>query len=142
MDKTDDVLQQANKLMLRHRSFVAGAATEPPPAETDDLPVLTEVVDAGSAPVAEEPATAPLPPDRIEALARELLFDRLPVQREALANEMSAWLDQELPQVVMRVLDGLADQMIAQVTAEARAALLPRMQAALEEESQPPARPG
>lgn len=145
MSDRNDVLQQANQLMQRHRSFVAGGARSPvplPASEIDDLPVLTEVVD--------NPAVAPLPelepvaitqpeiaPERIEALARELLFERLPVQRQALADELAMWLDRELPQVVMRVLDGVTDHLIAQVTAEARAALLPRMQSALEEE--PPA---
>ena len=71
-------------------------------------------------------------------MARELLFDRLPRQRQALAEELSAWLDDELPQIVLRVLDGVTDQLIEQVTAEARAALLPKLQMVIEDQSQPP----
>lgn len=132
----DDILHQADRLMKRHRVFVAAGAKAPEPeaaaADSEELPVLTEVVE-------ENPAAVPpvLAPDRIEALARELLFDRLPVQRQAIADELAAWLDGELPQVVMRVLDGLTDQLVAQVTLEARAALLPRLQAAIEAEAPP-----
>lgn len=143
---------QANPL---RRVFVAGVAggarpsqaEAPAPSVDDDLPVLTDVVAVAtaSAPAAldavapVEPAAAPLPPDRVEALARELLFARLPMQRQALADELAAWLDDQLPQAVLRVLDGVTDRIIAQVTEEARDSLLPRLQVALEdEESQPP----
>ncbi len=144
MNHGDDVLQQANQLMRRHRSFVAGGAlpTMPePPTDRDDLPVLTEVVDGADIPLlalpgAESPPT--VAPERIEALARELLFERLPAQRQALAEELAAWLDSELPQVIMRVLDGVTDQLVARIADESRAALLPRLQAALEAEEVPP----
>jgi hypothetical protein len=114
-------------------------ATPPTPAvDSDDLPVLTEVVDGSAdllvAGMPSDSAPPILAPERIDALAREMLFERLPVQRQALADELTSWLDGELPQVIMRVLDGITDQLVAQVTAEARAALLPRLQAALEAE--------
>jgi len=143
----DSILQKANNLMQRHRVFVAGAfrhtAASEAKAENDDLPVLTEVVtgitDESATPQAIEQAIADsrqIAPERVEALARELLFERLPTQRQALADELVSWLDHELPLVVMRVLDGITDQLVIQVTAEARAALLPRLQAALDTESQ------
>jgi hypothetical protein len=143
MNHGDDVLQQANQLMRRHRSFVAGGAlpTEPPPTDRDDLPVLTEVVESADMPLLDSPGPESPPavaPERIEALAREMLFERLPVQRQALAEELAAWLDSELPQVIMRVLDGVTDQLVARIADESRAALLPRLQAALEEEEVPP----
>lgn len=145
MDHSDDLLQQANQLMRRHRSFVAGGAqsamAEVSSTDRDDLPVLTEVVEGpaeGSSPdacgVESQPVVAP---ERIEALALEMLFERLPVQRQALAEELAKWLDSDLPQVIMRVLDGITDQLVAQIADEARAALLPRLQAGLEEEQAP-----
>ncbi len=122
----DDLMGKADALMRRHRVFVAGAPEQHSllAVEGDDVPVLTEVVDATT------PATA----DEMEAHLRELLFDHLAVQRAALAEELAVWLDTELPRVVMAVLDGVTDHLVAQVTAEARAALLPRLQAALEAE--------
>jgi hypothetical protein len=139
----------ADEINPLHRIFVAGGARsgqpEAPATSIDDgLPVLTDVVvDAVPVPGMVEAiaptmsAEAVLPPDRVETLARELLFARLPTQRQALTEEVATWLDDQLPQVVLRVVDGLTDQIIAQVTAEARETLLPRLQMALEEHSQP-----
>ena len=128
MDERGRIIEQANLLMRRHGHIVDGH---------DELPVLTDVITASPAPP-EPPLAAILPPDCVEALARELLFDRLPRQRQALAEELTAWLDDELPQIVLRVLDGVTDQLIEQVTAEARAALLPKLQMVIEDQSQPP----
>lgn len=130
MAADDDLIVKVDSLM-RRRVFVAGGAQV---AEVDDLPVLTEIVTAPFvAPAGERPVSS----ERIEALVRERLFERLPDQRQALAEELGTWLDRELPQVVMRVLDGLTDLMVAQVTEEARAALLPRLQTVLEIENPP-----
>lgn len=136
MDESDRVIEQADSFMRRH-----GIAAVPTGAQDDGLPVLTDIIGATSAPTPEpatpEPPSAPmLPPDRVEALAREMLFDRLPSQRQALAEELAAWLDDELPQIVLRVLDGVTDQLIDQVTSEARAILLPRLQMIIEDQSQ------
>jgi len=112
----EDVMQRADALMRRHRVFVAGAAdkTEPEAGSGDeDIPLLTEVVAAGDH-VSDLPANiASLDPAEL---------------RSALAFEMEAWLDQELPQHVMRVLDGITDQLIIQLSLKARADLLPRLQ--------------
>jgi hypothetical protein len=146
MATDDSLIDQANKLM-RRRVFVASGAQppappppepapaiEPPAIEIDDLPVLTEVfVPEPEVPPIEVPPPEPvIPQEAIDARAMELVQAQLPFQRQAVADELAAWLDSELPQVVMRVLDGVTDQIIGQVTAEARAALLPRLQDALE----------
>lgn len=120
-DNDTDVLQKADAFMRRHRVFVAGAAApavdaaepEPPASEEDaDIPVLTEVV-------AAEPvsAAAAIDPDQL---------------RTALAAELDAWLDEQLPAHVMHVLDGITDQMIGQVGEKARSELLPRLLARLD----------
>lgn len=116
----DDVLEKADAFMRRHRVFVAGAATptveEPVPqvaTEDDvDIPVLTEVVAAEAAPPLTSIDTTQL--------------------RAALAAELDVWLDEQLPAHVMRLLDGITDQMIGQVSEKARSELLPRLQARLE----------
>lgn len=139
MDDNRDLLVQADKLMRRHRVFLAGAATPTaaPVEEVEDLPVLTEIVHPAENVPIEPQAAAAIAAEQIEARARELLFGRLPQQREAVGSELAAWVDAELPQVILRALDGMTDQLIAQVTAEARNVLLPRLQAALEEEPPP-----
>lgn len=148
MDGNDSPLRQADDLMQRHRAMEPEPATDAP-AEADDLPVLDDVfagegeaekppvVEAPAAPAVGEPA-----PERVAAMARELLFEHLPSQRQALAAELTAWLDDQLPHVILHVIDGLTDQIIAQLTAEARSTLLPRLQAALDENDDPPAPAG
>jgi hypothetical protein len=150
MTENDNIIEQANKLM-RRRVFVASGAQPPqPPAapepasadapavEVDDLPVLTEVFEPPEAPAVEaEPPEPVIPQEMIDARAAELLHAHLPFQRQAVADEVAAWLDAELPQVVMRVLDGLTDQIIGRVTEEAKAVLIPRLQDALEADNIP-----
>jgi hypothetical protein len=140
MTADNNLIDQANRLM-RRRVFVASGAQppapppEPAPAiEIDDLPELTEVFVAEPevAPVEVEPPEPVIPQEMVDARAMELLQAQLPFQRQAVADELAAWLDTELPQVVVRVLDGVTDQIIARVTEEARAVLVPRLQDALE----------
>lgn len=107
-----DVIGQVDALIGRHRT---------PGATEDDLPILTEVV-------ADDDA---LPPSSEPAPRQE--SERIAIIRQALARELEAWLDEELPDAVLRVLDGLSDQLIAQVAARARLELLPRLKAALED---------
>jgi hypothetical protein len=151
MTANDNLLDQANRLM-RRRVFVASGAhaPEPPPTpapapadvtlalESDDLPVLTEIFTPPEEPAIEvEPPEPVIPQELIDARAAELLHAHLPFQRQAVADEVAAWLDAELPQVVMRVLDGLTDQIIGRVTEEAKAVLVPRLQDALEADNIP-----
>ncbi len=144
----NDVIDKADSLMRRHRAFVAGEppAAAVPPAPTfspppeqapvpEDLPVLTEIVaDDDEVTLATASAAAD-----IEALLRERLSAALPQQRELLRRELAQWLDEQLPQLVMRVLDGVTDQLVAQINTQARMTLLPKLQAVLEADSEPPA---
>lgn len=145
---TDDVIDKADSLMRRHRAFIAGEATSvdnatavpPAPtfvaveAEAGDIPLLTEVV--ADADAMELPAVANSA--EIEALLRERLAAALPQQREMLRRELAVWLDEQLPQIVMRVLDGVTDQLVAQINTQARMTLLPKLQAALEADTEAP----
>jgi uncharacterized FlaG/YvyC family protein len=146
MDDERDVLSQADKLMRRHRVFVAGAPTPTDPVVEaqvpDDLPVLTDRVDLSAvvetvtpAPVEEAPTVSI--EDQARVMATELLLERLSAQRDAIEKEIIAWLDAELPQIVMYVVDGLTDQLVAQITGTMRLELLPKLQLAVEAESQP-----
>jgi len=114
-DNTADVLRKADALIGRTRVFVAGSASQAAqakPAE-DDVPVLTNVV------AAHELALATAPPHMQQHL-------------DALREELTRWLDQELPQAVLKVTDGLADQLMGELTHQAEKNLLPRLVARLD----------
>ena len=114
-DNTTEVLRKADALIRRTRVFVAGSKTptEPLPPPEDDLPVLTEVVTEHEAALATAPAH----------MQRHLA---------ALREELSLWLEQELPNAVLNVTDGLADQLMGELTEQAEKNLLPRLIARLD----------
>lgn len=114
-DNTQDLLRKADALIRRSRVFVAGssAPTMQPTPPDDDLPTLTDVVSA------QEAALATAPPHMQQHL-------------DALREELSRWLVQELPQAVLKVTDGLADQLMGELTHQAEKNLLPRLIARLD----------
>ena len=115
-DNTEDLLRKADALMRRTRVFVAGsspAAAAPAAPAEDDLPVLTDVV------TEQDAALATAPPHMQQHL-------------DALREELSRWLEQELPDAVLKVTDGLADQLMAELTHQAEKNLLPRLVARLD----------
>jgi hypothetical protein len=120
-DDTEDVLRKADALIRRARVFVAGSSvptTEPTPPD-NDLPVLTDIV------TEHEAALATAPPHMQQHL-------------DALREELSHWLDQELPHAVLKVTDGLADQLMGELTHQAEKNLLPRLIARLDGTATPP----
>ena len=151
MSEDRDILEQADRLMRRHRVFLAGSPATVAVTEevADDLPVLTDLVTA-----TEEVAAAPPPPppepeiplaaieDRAQVIAHEMLLERLSAQRQAIDDEIGVWLDNELPHIVMYVIDGITDQLVAQVTAAVRLELLPKLQSAVESAESQPSRHG
>lgn len=102
-DKAEAVVSAADAFMNRLR----------PPAE-EDVPLLTDVVDEAALP---PPTYAP------STLSAEVQAD--------LSRELEAWLDMHLTGAVLKVLDNLADQLVARISEQARADLLPRLQAVL-----------
>ena len=125
-DTTTDRPLKADALMRRTRSYVASPSPSPvlpdadvaaPLAEVyspdDDVPVLTEKV------TADEAALATAPPHMQQHL-------------DALRDELARWLEQELPHAVLKVTDGLADQLMGELTHQAEKNLLPRLIARLD----------
>jgi len=114
-EDTEDLLRQADALIRRNRTYVAGSSPMPAqiPALEDDLPVLTDIVSE------QEAALATAPPHMQQHL-------------DALREELSRWLEQELPDAVMKVTDGLADQLMGELTHQAEKKLLPRLIARLD----------
>jgi hypothetical protein len=148
MSDDRDILEQADRLMRRHRVFLAGSQASVPVIEEvpDDLPVLTDLVMA-TEPEVVVPPPAPVEPiesveQRAQVLAHELLLERLSAQRQAIEEELGLWLDNELPHIVTYVIDGIADQLVAQVTAAVRLELLPKLQIAVESAESQPSRDG
>lgn len=115
-DNTADLLRKADALIKRTRVYVAGSPAPAAEAATpteDDLPVLTDIV------TEHEAALATAPPHMQQHL-------------DALREELSRWLEQELPHAVLKVTDGLADQLMGELTDQAEKNLLPRLIARLD----------
>jgi hypothetical protein len=114
-DNTADLLGKADALIRRTRVFVARSSPQAiaHPSHDEDLPVLTEVV------TEDEAALATAPPHMQQHL-------------DALRDELTRWLDRELPEAVLKVTDGLADQLMAELTHQAEKKLLPRLIARLD----------
>lgn len=114
-DDTTLLLRKADALIRRTRVFVAGssATTTESAVREDDVPVLTDIV------TDDEAALATAPPHMQKHL-------------DALREELSHWLDQELPHAVLKVTDGLADRLVGELTHQAEKNLLPRLIARLD----------
>lgn len=110
MRSDDDLIDKADALIRRYRSFVARPASPPParePAVSDEdeaVPLLTEVVPPAALP-SRDPAAL-------------LAF----LQGE-LETSLSAWLDEALPEA----LADAAPQIFAALEAGARQTLLPHL---------------
>lgn len=120
----DRLLDKADALMRRHRSFVAVTVPSPgdavtasgimaPPASNEsadeDIPLLTEVVD-----------DAAVKAHSAEGMLSSALTDQQKVIRAAIER----WVDEALPEAILNVLDGFNDRLIAAVSERARNELL------------------
>jgi hypothetical protein len=112
---------EANRPIQRRRVFIASSAnTSTSPAEAapeivsdsvsqdamdeeDGLPLLTEVI------------TGPLP----------VAASFTQAQLDAVHQELARWLAEELPEAVLKVTDGVADQLVKELTCQAEKQLLP-----------------
>ncbi|MCX7173463.1 MAG: hypothetical protein NT159_05995 [Proteobacteria bacterium] len=142
------LFDQADALM-RRRSFVAGTKAERAEPEwraevaddcaSDDVPVLTDVVNddlvaqgsqtpGGETDSTESEANIAL---RIELALRQRLSQLLMDRQALLAQEIEAWLDEQMPQLVIRAMDGITDHLVALLANRAKDELLPRLEAAL-----------
>jgi DNA-binding transcriptional regulator YbjK len=141
MNESDPLLQKADALMQRHRSIAANTAAT---SAADDVPVLTEIVTAERRSVdrGTSPDSAPkLDEAAVEALVRERLDKVLPNLRRQVAHELDAWFDEQLPKIVMSLLDGFTDRLVGQISAQARGDLMTWLQTAGEDiEPKPPQR--
>lgn len=112
----DDVVMDSDAQERRFRSFVARPQQslptpieEPAPAEDDEIPLLTEVVDA-------------------EVLASAQVDTILNALRKDIENGVSDWLVDVLPAAVANA----SQQILDELDTKARNTLLPRLQALVE----------
>lgn len=125
-DDTTEILNQADDLIRRRRVFVAtplredtaitgSKETVPQPDAGNDasseLPLLTEIVT----------------PDEVASL---LLEEQQ--RSDAIQKELARWLDEDLPEAILKVTDGLADQLVQRISGQATGELLPRLLACIE----------
>ena len=119
-DSSRNLLHKADEFLRRRRAQLGSPMPEAVSGEvTDDIPVLTEIVSHEGIP-SSTPVAA--------MVARDFSAD--------IAREMGAWLDENLPQVVMHALDGITDRLIAQIHENALTDLLPRLQRTLSEDKE------
>lgn len=112
----DDVISQADALMRRYRSFVARSVDDLPQAgdagttaPEADIPVLTEVVD-------------------LSELAPQDLGSVLADLQDEIDAAISSWLIEVLPAAVANA----SQQILAELDAKARSALLPQVRELIE----------
>lgn len=128
-EDADPLFEKADALIQRHASFAIES-------ELDDLPVLTDVVEpsppaAGTAPEAESAEAEPPLPDLAAATAAaaraeaDRLAERLVLLDTAISRHIQEWVATELPQLVSRELDDLAERLQATAASHLRATLLP-----------------
>lgn len=98
----------------------------------EDFPVLTEVVE-GSEAAPRSSETAPHSADlaaQIEATVRERLDHLLKEHQTQLSQEIESWLDEQMPQLVIRAMDGITDHLVTLLAGRVRDELLPRLEKA------------
>ncbi len=129
-EDADPLFEKADALIQRHASFAIES-------ELDDLPVLTDVVEppppaaAAEAEPAPSAAAEPPLPDLAAAIAAaaqaeaDRLAERLVVLDSAINRHIQDWVATELPQLVSRELDDLAERLQASAASHLRATLLP-----------------
>ncbi|CAG4885301.1 conserved protein of unknown function [Georgfuchsia toluolica] len=110
-EKQPDVLGKVDEFMKRRRAQAGSMAVDIPlhAEPVDDIPMLTEVVG--------ETGLQAKPPH--DDLNRDI------------AHALDAWLDKNLPQAVVRVMDGITDNLILQIQQSADKDLLPRLKQVL-----------
>ncbi|MBT9498024.1 MAG: hypothetical protein RBS05_08400 [Zoogloea oleivorans] len=144
-EEAEHLIARTDALIHRHESFAA-------PSETDDLPVLTDVVDeriepyiGETSPIILEPVTpaAELPETRAEPIFTLLpgtvdQAERLVALDTAISRHIEEWVANELPQLVSRELDDLAERLRDAAAAHLRATLLPLVSAEIADQLDSP----
>jgi len=127
-DEGERLMEKADALIQRHASL----DTTPP--DTDDLPVLTDIFDDRREPFIGESSPIILEPVEAEPALQargthDALAARLVALDTAISRHIEEWVASELPQLVSRELDELAEHLCSKAAAHLRATLLPLVSA-------------
>jgi hypothetical protein len=135
-EEAEHLIERTDALIHRHEHFAG-------PTETDDLPVLTDIVDErlepfiGEAapsildPVSPQPEPQEVYPEPVFTLLPDPIdqAERLVALDTAISRHIEDWVANELPQLVSRELDDLAERLRSAAAAHLRATLLPLVSA-------------
>lgn len=110
--EADALLRKADALLSRGRGGHP-AASPSFNIEDDDLPLVTEIVPIEGLPPEPEPDTQ--------------LMEQLIDLDTAIKREIETWLSREMPEIVERELSLLRERIRAEVMANMRVTLLPRL---------------
>jgi hypothetical protein len=126
MPTDDDLIERADTLMRRYRSFVARPTDTQPeqpgqslPSKDDEIPLLTEIIDA-------------------HAIHRQNVEAILDALRDEVESEVSAWLVDVLPAAVANA----SQQILDELDAKARNTLMARLQTLIDTQRGSANKPG
>ncbi|MCK0505572.1 hypothetical protein [Aromatoleum anaerobium] len=126
----DELLDKANALLRRHQGADLPKPDEFVALDDDELPVLTDIVDPSELEGLElaepGPAAAATAAESVPLAASELA-EQLVSLDTAISREVESWFATELPQLLSRELDKLADRLQVEARAHLRATLLPAL---------------
>lgn len=137
-DDTAKLLADADKLIQRRRVFIASPSHPASPAipahifEVADESTIETTPTAPITHLAEHDADHefPLLTEKVTSSAPSLA-DIQALQRDAVQKELTSWLEQELPLAILKITDGIADQLLGELTRKAEEHLLPGLLAHL-----------
>lgn len=137
-DDTAKLLADVDKLIQRRRVFIASPSPPASPAiptpfvEVADESTIETTPTAPATHLVEHDADHEIPvlTEKVTSLAPSLASIQA-LQRDAIQKELSAWLEQELPITILKITDGIADQLLGELTRRAEEHLLPNLMAHL-----------
>ena len=138
-DDTAKLLADADKLIQRRRVFIASPAhSASSHMSAHFVKVAAEAAvektlePTSTAHFAEHDADHDLPllTEKVTSLTPSLA-DIQALQRDAVQKELTSWLEQELPLAILKITDGIADQLLGELTRKAEEHLLPGLLAHL-----------
>lgn len=107
------------------------AATEPPRSAVPSPPLAPPMAPPLAPPfspaLSQPPALSPADEHALLVSARAALIEELVELDTEIARSVESWLEDELPQIVTRELDSLAERIRTEAIAQLRATLLPAL---------------
>jgi len=131
LEAADRLLDQANALLRRHRDAQPPATTIDP-QDSDELPILTDVVDESDPELSQLVAQANTAASAQDTalpgqLPTDMLTERLIRLDTELSREIEAWVSKEFAQILAGEFERLTERMQTEMIARLRAALLPEL---------------